>query len=393
MGALESIGAPENLLTAVPLGPVAPVAMDERPMAPVIWREAIHRRLLGAADVLAAGSAVALVLSSFALHDIMATALAGGVLMLLLFKVAGLYERDDLRLVHSTLDEVPLLLQLSGLFAVGIGAIQALVLGGVLGGERIAALWLFTFGCIVVGRIAARAAAARIAPEERCLVIGEATLVDRIRQKLAASQARATVVASLPFSCDDIEVGDWQAIPGIIRRLVGDLSVHRIIIAPSTTDAGGIVELIRAAKAVGVRVSVLPRMFEVVGSAVEFDDIDGMTMLGVRRFGLTRSSRLLKRAFDCAIAAAGLLIISPIIGLIALAHPAGVPGPGVLPPDTGGPSRQALPDPQVPLDGGGRRRSEGTVARAQRGGQRPVQDHQRPAHHPRGKPAPADVAR
>ena len=31
-----------------------------------------------------------------------------------------------------------------------------------------------------------------------------------------------------------------------------------------------------------MRVSVLPRMFEVVGSAVEFDDVDGMTMLGVR---------------------------------------------------------------------------------------------------------------
>ena len=54
----------------------------------------------------------------------------------------------------------------------------------------------------------------------------------------------------------------------------------RIIIAPTTSDAGGTRELIRAAKAVGVRVSVLPRMFEVVGSAVEFDDVDGMTMLG-----------------------------------------------------------------------------------------------------------------
>ena len=73
------------------------------------------------------------------------------------------------------------------------------------------------------------------------------------------------------------------------------------------------VNLIRAAKAVGVRVSVLPRMFEVVGSAVEFDDVDGMTMLGVRRFGLSRSSHLLKRAFDLRLASIRLLLISPII--------------------------------------------------------------------------------
>ena len=57
--------------------------------------------------------------------------------------------------------------------------------------------------------------------------------------------------------------------------------MHRIIIAPTTTDTSALVDLIRAAKSIGVRVSVLPRMFEVVGSAVEFDDVDGMTMLGV----------------------------------------------------------------------------------------------------------------
>ena len=97
-----------------------------------------------------------------------------------------------------------------------------------------------------------------------------------------------------------------------------DLNVHRIIIAPTTTDTG-VVDLIRVAKAAGVRVSVLPRMFEVVGSAVEFDDVDGMTMLGVRSFGLSRSSRLIKRAFDVVVASIGLIVISPIIAAIAVA--------------------------------------------------------------------------
>jgi lipopolysaccharide/colanic/teichoic acid biosynthesis glycosyltransferase len=60
-------------------------------------------------------------------------------------------------------------------------------------------------------------------------------------------------------------------------------------------------------------------MFEVVGSAVEFDDVDGMTMLGVRSFGLSRSSRLIKRAFDVVVASIGLVVISPILGAIALA--------------------------------------------------------------------------
>jgi lipopolysaccharide/colanic/teichoic acid biosynthesis glycosyltransferase len=68
-----------------------------------------------------------------------------------------------------------------------------------------------------------------------------------------------------------------------------------------------------------VRVSVLPRMFEVVGSAVEFDDVDGMTVLGIRRFGLSRSSRLLKRVFDFVATAVGLLAVAPIFIGIAIA--------------------------------------------------------------------------
>ena len=78
-------------------------------------------------------------------------------------------------------------------------------------------------------------------------------------------------------------------------------------------------ELIRLAKSAGVQVSLLPRMLEVVGSAVEFEDIDGMMLLGVRPFGLSRSSRLLKRAFDLVATSIGLLIAGPVLAIVAVA--------------------------------------------------------------------------
>src|SRR5215831_6742913 len=89
--------------------------------------------------------------------------------------------------------------------------------------------------------------------------------------------------------------------------------------APTSLDTAEVSDLIRIAKAVGVRVSVLPRMFEAVGAAVEFDDVDGLTMLGVRRFGLVRSSLVLKRAFDFAAAAAVLLLAAPVMIAVAIA--------------------------------------------------------------------------
>ena len=53
-----------------------------------------------------------------------------------------------------------------------------------------------------------------------------------------------------------------------------------MVIAPPGSDHGELLNLIRAAKSLSLRVSVLPRMLEVVGSAVEFDDVDGLGVLG-----------------------------------------------------------------------------------------------------------------
>jgi exopolysaccharide biosynthesis polyprenyl glycosylphosphotransferase len=95
-----------------------------------------------------------------------------------------------------------------------------------------------------------------------------------------------------------------------------------VIIAPgwgADADAGETLNLVRTLKAIGVRVSVLPRMLEVVGSSVEFDDLHGVTLMGVRRFDLSRSSAALKRMFDVVGASLGLLAIAPLMLAFAIA--------------------------------------------------------------------------
>ena len=328
---LHDDGAVSELVPRRPLAPAGeasaafaddypgPVAADGRASAALVWREALHRRLLALADVTSVTVALVLVLNMLGQRQVAFAAVAGDALVLVLFKVAGLYDRDDLRLVHSTLDEVPTLAQLTGLFALGLAILQTILFSRPFQADQIAALWIVVFAATLTGRVLARALAGRTSPLERCLVFGDARRAERIQQKLAASQARALVIASLPLAAEEADEVDWVGSPDVVRGIVSELNVHRIIIAPATTDTRGVVELIRVAKAVGVRVSVLPRMFEVVGSAVEFDDVDGMTMLGIRRFGLSRSSRALKRAFDIVVGSIGLLVISPFISAIAFA--------------------------------------------------------------------------
>ena len=302
--------------------PSAPVAVDQRAPPSVLRRAALQHRLLALADIVAVTVTVAIVLN-VGQHRALLLALAMP-LVIIPFKIAGLYDRDELRLVKSTLDEVPALMQLTALFAVGVAIAKWLVERGTLGGDQIAGLWVGAFAAIVACRALSRWLAARLSAVERCLVIGAPDRAQRIRERLASSGARATVVASVLLAGEDLEGSEGS---DDIRRLVHELDVDRIVIAPSTSDDTGVVGLIRVAKAAGARVSVLPRMFEVVGSAVEFDDVDGMTMLGIRSFGLSQSSRWLKRGFDVVATAIGMLLAAPIIVTIAIAIWLDSPGP------------------------------------------------------------------
>jgi exopolysaccharide biosynthesis polyprenyl glycosylphosphotransferase len=296
--------------------PVELVNRSERAVALRRRREALRRRLLCAADVLAAAMALVLVVTLLGDDELKLVSLAGVPVVVLLFKVAGLYDREQLRLLRSTLDEAPALVQLAGLYALTVAILQPLIVSGHLGSGQIAALWLASFFAIMGARMSARWLAGRASVIERCLVIGDPRLALRIRDKLRSSGARVVVAATLPMEADGVDRLDD---PEEVRHIVDELKVDRIIIATATSEAAGLTELIRLAKSAGVQVSLLPRMLEVVGSAVVFEDIDGMTMLGVRPFGLSRSSRLLKRVFDLTATSIGLVFAGPLIATIALA--------------------------------------------------------------------------
>jgi exopolysaccharide biosynthesis polyprenyl glycosylphosphotransferase len=295
---------------------LVPIAVRDLAPASPLWRDAVRARLLGVAD--ATTVAVVLVASVVLLgkSNMAVAALAGLPLAFALFKLAGLYDRDELRLTPSTLDEAPRLLQLTALLALGTSALLPLLARGRFDGGEIALVWIALFAATTTGRVLARSIARRICPVERCLVVGDIAQADHIRETLAGSQARAIVVACLPLRGEDVnELGG----PEIIRSLVRDLQVRRIIVAPPASETNADVDLIRVAKAVGVRVTVAPPMLEAVGSIVEFDDVNGTTMLGVRRFGLPRSTHLIKRAFDVVVTLAALLAVAPLLLAVALA--------------------------------------------------------------------------
>jgi exopolysaccharide biosynthesis polyprenyl glycosylphosphotransferase len=299
-----------------------PLAETRGPAASKL-RDAIFRRSLLTADVLAIAAAflLTIMLSSRSLQ-LTWVSIAGVPILLVCAKIFGLYDRDETLLHKTTLDEAPKLFHVATLCALVAWLAGGLIVAGALDRREALFLWLALAALLILMRTAARAIALRAAPPERCLFIGDADAATTIRSKLSDHGGiRANLVAHLDLDKIEPWSTDVHSATKLaeVRELARKLDIHRAIVAPSSADAGEVLDLVRTLKAVGVRVSVLPRLLEVVGSSVEFDNLHGVTVMGVRRFALTRSSAAVKRSFDLACASIGLLAVSPFMLAAAVA--------------------------------------------------------------------------
>jgi exopolysaccharide biosynthesis polyprenyl glycosylphosphotransferase len=287
---------------------------EKSPRASVVRREAVYRRSLAGADMLAA--AVALVMCVGVLGDdaLSPVALLALPLVVLAGHLQGLYDRDDLVINKTTLDQAPQLFQIATLDALLVLVFQNQFIVGTLGALQVIVLWSALFFFALIARFASRVFARRITSSERCLFVGTDASYCRLVDKLANGQHPAELVARMRLN----ERRRDERSMATLQRLIEDHGVHRVIIEPSEVRPETTLEFVREAKATGARVSLLPRILEVVGSSIEVDDIDGLTLLGVRRFGLSRSATAVKRSFDFVGASLMVLALAPLLAIIAI---------------------------------------------------------------------------
>jgi exopolysaccharide biosynthesis polyprenyl glycosylphosphotransferase len=230
-------------------------------------------------------------------------------------KLLGLYDRDELLLRKSTLDEAPTVFQLATLFALLVSLSNWQLLHGHLRSPELLAVWALMFFFTLLARWCARHISHRLTDAERCLVVGDASGASAVASRLSTRGGINAVLVGR------VELGGEHEREMAMRSLeqtIVDDDVHRVILAPRASDSDVVLDVVRLVKSLGVKVSLLPRLFEVVGSSVVFDDVRGLTVLGVRRFGLTRSSAAIKRSMDVAISAFGLIVLAPVIAMVAI---------------------------------------------------------------------------
>jgi exopolysaccharide biosynthesis polyprenyl glycosylphosphotransferase len=283
----------------------------------VARREGVFRRSLALADVVAAAAAVflaAVVLGHRALEPLALLALP---LVVVVGKVVGIYDRDELLVNKATLDEAPRLFQLATVYTLLFVLLQGKVVSAPLWPITLLALWMSMIVFALLGRGLARRLAWTVTPAERCLFVGSEGSAERLRTKLASVGGHAVLVGrmSIPGGNDP---GDAAEAAAVFHRVVEELHVHRVVIEPSDPNPQATLDFVREAKGTGARVSLLPRILEVVGSSIEIDDVHGLTLLGVRRFGLSRSSAFVKRTFDVVGSVLLLILLAPLLVTLAV---------------------------------------------------------------------------
>jgi exopolysaccharide biosynthesis polyprenyl glycosylphosphotransferase len=312
-------------------GPSRPEAIPEAvPTVASSRRDEVYRRLLAVADVVAAGIAGAVAIPILGGDAVSPLVLLALPLAIMVAKIAGLYERDEHVLRKTTLDEAPALFRVATLYTLVVFLGGDVIVQGFFGRDQAVVLWLLLFVLMLAMRTTARRVARALTPEERCLVLGDPAAGAWLSSKLTGAHGmNACIVGRVPLERDPPGTNGLPLL-GTYDRLgiiLAERDIDRVIIAPGHSYADHILEAVRRVKALGVKVSVLPRLFEVVGSSVEFDNLDGAVLLGVRRYGLSRSSRILKRSVDVTLAALLVVFLSPLLALMALAIKLDSPGP------------------------------------------------------------------
>jgi exopolysaccharide biosynthesis polyprenyl glycosylphosphotransferase len=325
--------APARRFTRAPLrlpkrerpADIGEIREGERPFDQV-RRDTLFRRALAGADLVSAAIAVAaaILVGQDTPNWGVIAALP---LVVAAAKVGGLYDRDEHLLRKTTLDEAPALFQVATVFTLVMWLANGLVVDGMLGREQVLAMWGLTVAMLVLGRAFARRLVLEVTPAERCLVLGHHEDCEDVRRAFECRHSiNSVVVGRVPLHDEDdgrLAIGTF----GELADLLLSERVDRVIIAAPSTHDERLLDKIRLVKSFGVKVSVLPRLFEVVGSSVEVDDLGGLTLLGLRRYELTTSSKYLKRGLDICVSVMALLLLAPLMTLIALGIKLTSPGP------------------------------------------------------------------
>jgi exopolysaccharide biosynthesis polyprenyl glycosylphosphotransferase len=248
-------------------------------------------------------------------------------------KIFGLYDGDDVRTDHSTVDDLVGVFELITTGAWAFVAVPSLL--GLPGPSARGALifWLAGIALLVVGRAGVRTAVRqRLIYLQNTIIVGAGDVGQLVARKfLHHAEYGINLIGFVDDAPLDRRAGlEHLSVLGPLERLpqlVRQLDVERVVIAFSLDHHERILAIVRRLRSLSVQIDIVPRAFELIGPSVRVHTVEGLPLLGLPPVRLARSSRLVKRGLDVAVAICGLLLCAPFFAVIALLIRRDSPGP------------------------------------------------------------------
>jgi Undecaprenyl-phosphate glucose phosphotransferase len=112
-----------------------------------------------------------------------------------------------------------------------------------------------------------------------------------------------------------------------LPRLIDENAVDEVIIAMPEADDEEMLRVSSLAHRERVSLKVFPTLFEIMAAGVTIDDLGGLPLLSIRDVALHGWKLTVKRAMDLVGSAAGLVLLSPFLLLVAILIKLESPGP------------------------------------------------------------------
>jgi exopolysaccharide biosynthesis polyprenyl glycosylphosphotransferase len=252
---------------------------------------------------------------------------------ILVAKLYGLYERDEERTDHSTVDDL-----LDVFHMVTVGAWLLIVVAWISGLARpdilkIALFWALAIALVTLGRATARTfCRSRITYQQNAVIVGAGEVGQLIGRKLLQHREYGInlvgfVDAEPKERRADLEHLTLLGPPERLATIIRLFDIERVLIAFSNESHHATLELIRSLKDLDVQIDIVPRLFDIVGTEIDIHTVEGLPLLGLRPLRLSHSSQLLKRSMDVLLAGIGLLVLAPLFAAVAIAIKLESPGP------------------------------------------------------------------
>jgi exopolysaccharide biosynthesis polyprenyl glycosylphosphotransferase len=156
---------------------------------------------------------------------------------------------------------------------------------------------------------------------ERMLVVGNGepilTLLRKLEKNpqfepmglLTAERNGASAVTGVPV----------LGTPADLHQIASRLKPDRLVLNRRGLSNEEMRQFVETSRSLSLKVSLVPAAVDALGTSVEIDEVEGITMLGINPPVLGRSSRFVKRCFDVVVSTLLIVLLGPLTLMATIA--------------------------------------------------------------------------